>query len=181
MGRAGTPFSIEQVDRAVLLESPIGPHSAVVRQRDVVIEVADEPDIIVLSRFHPTIDPWEPTIRSLARRPAATSVRATMFATELAIGDRLELRHAREQLDLAILSASAPVPAILRRAADTVDDLAASFASPLFVGELAVTSRELLPETFVRTVASFFTSELDVHRSSGTVVAGAVSSKGAST
>lgn len=171
--RPGMPYLIEPADPAFLLDIADPCHAALLQQRIVTVDNGEE-EIAVLSRWHPTIDPWGSLTRLLATRREPTTVRATVLPTELSAADRLALQEAvgaasRFQVTVADrpdLSFHA------ERVIATLIDLQASFATPLMITELAVTSDGPLPEVFLRGVGAAFTSATDVLRQGHTIVAG---------
>ena len=189
--RPGGPYTVTSVDpRAVLrcaANEQAEVHTALIRQRTVNIDGSNRIDgVEVVSRFNPTLGPWTPIAERLADFAASdrpVRVRATVLATALDPFDRLEFRQ-----QLAAVSALTKVaeadPAAdadaetetvfnAERAKATLLDLQASLRSPVFIGEIAVLSPAPLPDSFLRSVAAAFTSEIDVTRQQGrAIVAG---------
>jgi len=138
--------------------------------------IGDENELIeVVSRFSPTMEPWTGVVTQLARWPRAVRVRATVLATQMSPSDRLDLESglARVRALRARNPERAEIVFDADRAEATLLDLRASFGSPLLVGELAVSSPDLLPDSLLRSLAATFTSQSDVRRQQmGVVVAG---------
>lgn len=140
---------------------------ALIRQHLANVD-AGQRSVEVLSRFHPLLDPWTPLLQRLVRFPEPILVRATLLATERSPMDRLELDDSVRALHAAQAIESCPEDRATRdRALATLVDLKASFASSLFVSEVAVASENRLPEALLRVIASCFTSGFDVHRGGG--------------
>jgi len=171
------PFEGRRVDPSLVLGgAAAGPsgHVALVRQR--VWTAGDSHQLVeVVSRFHPTVEPWSAVTRICARSAQAVKVRVSVLATELSPSDRISLEEALVGVaEIRDRNASrADVVFDAGRAEATLLDLRASFASPLLVGELAVSSPSPLPEVFLRSIAAAFTSEADVLRHQGHVVVAA--------
>ena len=95
LGGPASPYAADTENPAVFFE--IGRkelrHSAIIRQRMVTISLPDA-ELSVLSRWHPTIDPWSGVLRLLAERREATRVRASVLATELSLDDHINLEAA---------------------------------------------------------------------------------------
>ncbi|CAN5522292.1 hypothetical protein BH20ACT2_BH20ACT2_12050 [soil metagenome] len=169
-----SPYQLTGVDPTTLFEMP-GACGAVIRQRTVSVGDGED-DIEVLSRFFPTIEPWTSVTGMLFELGRPVRVRATLLATELGTLDRINLDAAVvSAVELrARLDGRPHLAAQVDRALATLTDLHASFTTPLYLGEVAVTSTEPLAESFLRGIAGAFTGELDVCRSAGaTAVASA--------
>ena len=176
LSRPGLPFDFEPSSFEQMHSSLGDPvHSALVRQRVVEIDDGDGGDIAVLMRFNPTVDPWIPLLRMIEHHRHPISVRVTALPTEATVADRSQLTEsmraaARMHADLTD-RAELFTPA--RRALATLSDVASSFTSPVFCGELAIVSAAPIPERLARSIATCFTSDSEVLRRSGsTVVAG---------
>ncbi len=127
--------------------------------------------IEVPSRFRPTREPWAAVIKLLDHVGLPLRVRATMLATTLSPSDRSSLR---ESLDAVrtLRERNLESMDVVRdadRAQATLLDIHSSFATPLFATEIAVTSSDHVPETLLRAISGYFTSEIDVMRQPGQV------------
>ncbi|MDP1793393.1 MAG: hypothetical protein Q8K63_04565 [Acidimicrobiales bacterium] len=170
-------FASREIDPSVLLPGlggeavELGEHAAHVLQ--ALWSFGDDEDLVqVVSRFSPTIEPWFAVVDHLRRADEAIRVRATVLATELSPSDRIELDSglARCQAIRDRNPDRRDVAFDADRAEATLLDLRASLASPSLVSEIAICSERELPDTFLRSVASCFTSETDVLRQQGRVV-----------
>jgi len=171
-----SPYAAEPEDPRCFFD--LGPgqlgHAALIRQRMVTICHPDG-EISVLSRWHPTIDPWSGILRLLAERREPTRVRASVLATELSLDDHLGLENSLSTAQGMARQADqrADRSFELARATETLVDIKASFGSPLLAVEIAVSSPAPLADSTLRAIAAQFTSQGDVHRApTHTVVAG---------
>lgn len=174
LNRPGSPYSIAEIDPLRVLE--VAPseqlHSALIGQRQVTMDLGDE-SVDVLSRWHPVIDPWMGVARLAIENPEVQlRIRTTLLATRLGVDDHIELDRSLDQVHR--LRQKGPLrpdhERQLERAAVTLADLKASFSSPLLAAELSVVSSAPLADTTLRAIASVFTSDIDVHRTGGSVV-----------
>lgn len=182
-GTERTPFQSRPLNPTVMFDRAAGPehvlaelHTAVIRQRTVAIGIGSE-TVEVVSRYHPTNEPWSLVARRIVDSGWPITVRATLLATELSPLDRLELDDAVARLheirNRIPMGERLDGSSHIDRGLVTLNDLQTSFASPLFVGEISVTSPMVLPDSMLRSIGGGFTSEHDVHRQGGsTVVAG---------
>lgn len=175
-----TPYRARNIDPAEMFAPPdvinlthTAEHSALIRQRTVAVGVGSE-TVDVVSRFHPTVEPWLTISRRLVAFDRPVTVRATMLATGLSPLDRLELDHAVTRLHAIAERAPANIRFDLVSQVDrglaTLIDLQASYTSPVFIAEIAVRSPQPLPESFIRSISAALTSETEVHRQDGGVI-----------
>lgn len=166
------PYHAVRVDPMTILDVAATDmaHTAIIRQRELTVEAVEaSSDLMVLSRFNPTVDPWSGVARLLTTRTGVTRVRATVLPTEVTVSDRMAL-EAAVMAAHAATERNADRPDLrfqAERAVATLVDLRASFATPVLCAELAVTSSDPLPLVFLRSVGSQFTSEVDVIRRQG--------------
>lgn len=178
LGGFGCPYDIEigepeeMLDRIATEEIA---HTALVRQRELSVEIDDQ-SIEVLSRWHPKIDPWIGVAALCRANPGVPMrVRATVLATQLGIDDQLILDDALERVQRLLEGGvrRGDHRSQLERAGATLTDIKASFCTPVLAAEIAVCSAEPLADPTVRTIASMFTSEADVHWDRTSVVVAA--------
>lgn len=135
--------------------------------------VGDDDDLVeIVSRFNPTMEPWAGLVDQITQLEQPLRVRATVLATELSPADRLEIDRDLDRLR-SIRSRNngrLEVEFDVDRAEATLLDVRASFASPVLVCEIAISSPEPLSETLLRSLAASFTSETDVLRQQGRIV-----------
>ena len=181
--RPDGPYSVARIDAREVLGPREGDriehHAALIRQRTVTVDgVGGEDGVEVVSRFNPTMGPWGAAAERLADLAGAGTpvrVRATALCTQLDPYDRAELRRRiGSAARLAhVPEADAETVFNAERAHATLLDHQASLASPILVGEIAVSSPHRLADSFLRSIAAAFTSEVEVLRQQGrTVVAG---------
>jgi hypothetical protein len=175
------PFSVGPEDPATVLtlDDAEVAHTVLLRQRMLDVEIrggsSADGSVDVLMRFNPVVNSVERVARALVTRTVRTRFRSTILPTELGPDERSELdTDIRMIADCRRYTADFPeLRYTLERAEITLQDLKASFSTPLLCAEVALFSSEPLPELFCRAVGSAHTSESDVIRRSGhTTVAG---------
>lgn len=176
LGRSGMPFDVQPSTFEAMSASMGNVSSSVlVRQRVVEIDDGQGGDVPVLMRFNPTIEPWVPVLGLISSHPNPIALRATVLPTETTVADRAELTASiRSAARLySDLGEHVEMVAVTRRALTTLSDLASSFTSPVFCGELAIVSDSPISEHLARSLATCFTSDSEVlRRRERTVVAG---------
>jgi hypothetical protein len=167
-------FTARRIDPADIVGSLRGRskrsgHFTAIRQRMVSVEVGAR-SVEVLSRFNPTVEPWSALCSRLARFDKPTLVRATVLATEFTALDRLEIDEAIRAIGARLHNGEHVGDRFhLERALLTLNDLRACLASPVLVGEIAIAAADRLPDSFQRSIAATFTSDVEVLRQQGRV------------
>lgn len=170
-----TPYSVVPGDMRSLFDRPDTRdwHNFIIRQPVETVQTPDGHGIEIVRRFNPMPAAWTQIVHILADYGRPIRFRATILATEFSTFDKIEIGRDIADLASARDDVRADEQVLLERAQATMFDLQASFASPLCIGEYAVTSVERLPDTITRAVGTRITSGSDtVHSPHGTIVAG---------
>lgn len=176
LARPGLPWRLERTDPSTVLHvAERMSSSATIRQRQLDVDDGRGGEVPVVARWNPTSDPWSSVIRLLGSQPHWHCVRASAIATQMGVADRSALHRASTSAERMVreLTERPELMVMAERCVATIADVAASFATPVLCGEVALLSDQPVSERFARSIASCFTSETDVVRRSGyTVVAG---------
>lgn len=166
-------FSTEAINLTNVLnrEDTSSWDSFIVRQGIASLEIGDQ-TVDVVRRFNSLVTSWTRLADILISYGRAVRIRGTLLATELSAFDKADLTSRISALQRLDQSSPADKQHAITRARTTLVDLQESYASPLFIGEYAVSSPERLPDTLARAIGIAITCETDVtHLNGRTVVA----------
>lgn len=174
LARFPSPFTIEPILPARLLDVAPPQHLAAIRQR--WLEAGDETSSVrAVSRFDRQIESSLELADLLLASPAPVMLQTAFLATALSPGDAIWLeRESVRAEELFTRATEGQNPVVARRARrmlETLVDLSESFSGPLWVGEVLVGSDAPLPRPLLRSLAACITNELDViHANQGSPI-----------
>jgi DNA helicase HerA-like ATPase len=162
---SSSPFcwEVERIDPSCLTVPPHS-HCWRISPRQVVV-AAEDSSVVVPARFDRSPNSWLELVTALVALKFPVRMRTTLLAAELSVPESIafaETTSSLQTLHERTLTKDPLAAYEISRAIITMGDLTRSYKSPLFVGEVMVTSPVAMPRSLLRLVAASITHGFDV-------------------